>query len=127
MALTKVWIRTVSDGLIRADEIVGISTHATPALPSKAPHWLVDATLALAAGSGGRDAWDIGPLHRTLIQTHAEPAGAAEEFAMVLAALSDKDAAGIVTPVAVAESPSSGPGDTTRVRFHFDAFADRQS
>ena len=34
-------------------------------------------------------------------------------------------AAGIVTPVA--ESSGSGNSDTTRVRFRFDAFADRQS
>ena len=32
MSLVNVWIRTQSDGLVRADQIVGIDAHQTPAL-----------------------------------------------------------------------------------------------
>ena len=114
MGLDKVWIQTLSDGLLRADQVVGLTAHATPSLPGKAPRWLLDATLAVAAGSGaGGSGWDIGILHRTLVQTADEPAEAPEALARLLAELDQPGTAGIVTPTASASG----------VRFSFTAFA----
>jgi hypothetical protein len=116
MGLDKVWISTLSDGLLRADQVVGLTAHATPSLPGKAPRWLLDVTVAVAAGSGaGGSGWDIGILHRTLVQTSDEPVGAPEALARLLAQLDRPDTAGIITPSANA---SSG------IRFSFTAFAD---
>jgi hypothetical protein len=42
VGLTKVWVRTLSDGLIRADHIVGIDAHRTPPLAGKHAHWLLE-------------------------------------------------------------------------------------
>ncbi|WAL67467.1 hypothetical protein ORV05_06710 [Amycolatopsis cynarae] len=116
MGLPKVWVRTISDGLIRADHIIAVSAHPTPALPGKAPHWLLDATLAVPVGSGSSDGWDVSALHRTLVQTRAEPVGAPEAFAQLLAALHDVDTAGIISPV-----PGASDG---RVHFSFAPFPD---
>src|SRR6185369_10903355 len=113
MALDKVWVRTLSDGLLRADQIVGLTAHATPSLPGKLPRWLLDVTVAVPAGSGaGGSGWDIGILHRTLVQTPAEPAGAPEALARLLTRLDEPGTAGIVTPVA---DPPAG----SRIRFTF--------
>ena len=120
MGLEKVWIRTLSDGLLRADQIVGLTAHATPSLPGKTPRWLLDATVAVAAGSGaGGTGWDIGILHRTLLQTPAEPAGAPDALARLLAQLDRPDAAGIVTPSA--EPPHDGQA-AGHVRFAYVPF-----
>lgn len=51
MGLTKVWVRTLSDGLIRADHIIGIDAHRTPPLAGKHAHWLLDAILPAPVGS----------------------------------------------------------------------------
>jgi hypothetical protein len=116
MGLDKVWISTLSDGLLRADQVVGLTAHATPSLPGKAPRWLLDVTLAVAAGSGaGGSGWDIGILHRTLVQTSDEPIGAPEALARLLAQLDRPDTAGIITPSANAASG---------IRFSFTSFAD---
>ncbi|WP_410672499.1 hypothetical protein [Amycolatopsis sp. cmx-4-68] len=116
MALDKVWVRTLSDGLLRADQIVGLTAHATPSLPGKSPRWLLDVTVAVPAGSGaGGGGWDIGILHRTLVQTPAEPAGAPEALARILARLDEPGTAGIVTPSA------AGP---STIRFTFSSFTD---
>ncbi|NKQ53002.1 hypothetical protein HFP15_08925 [Amycolatopsis sp. K13G38] len=118
MGLPKVWVRSFSDGLIRADHIIAISTHPTPELSGKSAHWLLDATLAVSVGSGnGSDGWAVAALHRTLIQTREEPVGAADAFAQMLAALHDTDAAGIIRAVA---DPAGKPG---LVRFEFTPFA----
>lgn len=118
MGLDKVWVRTLSDGLLRADQIVGLTAHATPSLPGKSPRWLLDATVTVPAGSGtGGNGWDIGILHRTLIQTAAEPAGAPEALARLLASLDQPETAGIITPSAAGAPATSG------VRFTFTPFA----
>ncbi|WP_329045799.1 hypothetical protein OG738_29850 [Amycolatopsis sp. NBC_01488] len=115
MGLHNVWIRTLSDGLLRADQIVGLTAHATPSLPGKSPRWLLDATMTVPAGSGGAGSgWDIGILHRTLAQTQTEPVGAPEALARLLDRLDRPDTAGIITP-----STTAGT-----VRFTFSAFAD---
>ena len=37
MSLTSVWLQTLGDGLVRADQVAGIDVHQTPALTGKAP------------------------------------------------------------------------------------------
>ena len=121
MGLTNVWIATLSDGLLRADQVVGLTAHATPALTGKPPRWLLDATIRAAAGSGSVDGWDVGILHRTLVQAPAEPVGAPEALARLLARLDRENAAGTITPRV--DGPA-GPGPATTVRFGFHPFED---
>ncbi|MEV7098695.1 hypothetical protein AB0M80_38255 [Amycolatopsis sp. NPDC051045] len=121
MGLTKVWLATLSDGLLRADQVVGLTAHATPALTGKPPRWLFDATIRTAAGSGRGDGWDVGILHRTLIQTPSEPAGAPEALARLLARLDGEDAAGLITAVA---DGGAGARPASMVRFRFHPFED---
>ncbi|WP_410643844.1 hypothetical protein [Amycolatopsis sp. lyj-346] len=121
MGLTKVWLATLSDGLIRADQVVGLTAHATPALAGKAPRWLLDVTLRVPAGSGSVDGWDVGILHRTLIQTPGEPVGAPEALARLLARLDGEDAAGLITAVADSGARTQ---PASVVRFGFRPFED---
>ncbi|KDN17189.1 hypothetical protein [Amycolatopsis rifamycinica] len=124
MGLTKVWLATLSDGLLRADQVVGLTAHATPALTGKPPRWLLDATIRSPAGSGRADGWDVGILHRTLIQTPAEPVGAPEALARLLARLDGEDAAGLITAVA----DSGGRNQPASVvRFGFQPFENDES
>ena len=46
MSLQRVWIATTSDGLIRADQVIGIGSHETPRIPGKTPHWLLVVNIA---------------------------------------------------------------------------------
>ena len=69
MGLSRVWLQTLGDGLVRADQITGIDAHQTPALTGKPARWLLDVVLAVPIGSGTRDGWTVTALHRTLIQT----------------------------------------------------------
>ena len=116
MGLSKVWVRTSTDGLVRADHIIGLSSHQTPSLPGKPVHWLVDVTLGVSVGSGGTTGWDVNALHRTLIQTRTEPVGATEALAELLARLSDADPAGIIITRMVEAAPNQ------RVEFTFQPF-----
>jgi hypothetical protein len=119
MGLAKVWVRTFTDGLIRADHIIGLSSHPAPALSGRTAHWLVDATLAISVGSGTTDGLNISALHRTLIQTRTEPLGAIDAFARLLARLHDRDPAGIVAARIVGLSDTDEGG---RVEFAFEPF-----
>ncbi|GLY66871.1 hypothetical protein [Amycolatopsis taiwanensis] len=121
MGLAKVWVRTFTDGLIRADRIIELSAHPAPALSGKTAHWLVDATLAVSIGSGTGEGLNISALHRTLIQTRAEPVGALEAFAQLLARLHDSDPAGVVT---ARVGDSAGADTAGHVEFTFTRFAD---
>ena len=47
--------------------------HRTPPLAGKPTHWLLDAILPAPVGSGRGEVWDLAALHRTLLQTSAEP------------------------------------------------------
>lgn len=108
MGLTNVWVRTLSDGLIRADHIVGIDVHRTTPLAGKHAHWLLDAILPAPVGSGRGDVWDLTALHRTLLQTSVEPEDGPESLAGLLAELDAMDAAGVIVPTTapVPEDPS---------------------
>ncbi|SFJ27046.1 hypothetical protein SAMN05421835_104116 [Amycolatopsis sacchari] len=113
MGLENVWIRTLSDGLVRADQVIGISHHRTPALSGKAGRWLVSVAVAAPAGHGGADGWQLTSLHRTLVQTDAEPRYAPDALARLLAQLATVETAGVINPVV------SGRGE---VRFEFARF-----
>lgn len=114
MGLKHVWIRTLADGLLRADQVIGISCHPTPELVGKPSRWLLNATLAIPAGSGTVEGWDVADLHRTLAQTDSEPRHAADLLAKSLATLAEAKARGILHPV-----PDRG-----EIRFEFTPFGD---
>jgi len=97
VSLANVWVQTWADGLVRADQIVGIEAHPTPAVAGKPSRWLVDAVLATPVGSGALDHWGITALHRTLIQTGREPRDAPQALARLLAQLDLVSAAGVIT------------------------------
>jgi hypothetical protein len=92
-----VWVQTWADGLVRADQIVGIEAHPTPAVAGKPSRWLLDAVLATPVGSGAPDHWGITALHRTLVQTGREPHDAPQALARLLAQLDLVSAAGVIT------------------------------
>jgi hypothetical protein len=122
MTLHRVWIATSSDGLIRADQVIGIGSHETPRIPGKSPHWLLVVNLAVTAGSGDRVGWDVGILDRTLCQTSGPQPNAPAELARLLARLDGADAAGIVA----AELVRGVDGNNThrgQIRFGFTPFA----
>ena len=79
MSLVNVWVQTQGDGLVRADQIVGIEAHQTPALAGKPARWLFDVVLTSSIGSGTREGWGVTVLHRTLIQTGEDPGDAPAE------------------------------------------------
>lgn len=97
MGLSRVWIQTVADGLCRADSIVGITTHRTPAIAGKPSRWLLDIVLPTTTGSGAGSSWISGPLHRTLAQTDHPPGNVTADLARLLARLDAADAAGVIS------------------------------
>ena len=97
MGLSRVWLQTLGDGLVRADQITGIDAHQTPALTGKPARWLLDVVLAVPIGSGHRDGWTVTALHRTVIQTGNDPSPAAPALARLLAQLDVINAAGIIS------------------------------
>jgi hypothetical protein len=107
VSLVNVWVKTWADGLVRADQIVGIDAHPTPAIAGKPSRWLVDAVLAAPVGSGSKEQWGMTVLHRTLIQTGTEPRDAPVALARLLAQLDLVSAAGVIT-VNVEPSGSAG-------------------
>ncbi|MGI5128001.1 hypothetical protein ACQEVB_14410 [Pseudonocardia sp. CA-107938] len=128
MSLTNVWVQTWADGLIRADQIVGIDAHPTPAVAGKPSRWLVDAVLASPIGSGTADRWDVTVLHRTLIQIGREPRNAPLDLARLLAQLDLVSAAGVITVSAEPGSAEAGGAHVEQthqdqLRFRFVPFA----
>lgn len=121
MSLTNVWLDTLADGLVRADQVIGVQTHRTPALTGKASRWLLDVVLPGTTGSGQATGWTTGPVHRTLAQTNDNPGEAPPTLIRLLAQLDTTDAAGIITTV-IDSTPSAKGGDA-RVRFRFIPFA----
>jgi hypothetical protein len=133
MSLTNVWVQTMADGVVRADQIVGVTLHRTPSLSGKPSRWLLDVVLPGTAGSGTAEDWVTTPLHRTLAQSGTEPAQAPESLIRLLAQLDATDAAGIVTThTTPASSTGPDPGDAgpagpqDPVRFRFVPFASNE-
>ena len=131
MSLANVWVQTQGDGLVRADQIVGIEAHQTPALTGKPANWLVDVVLPAPIGSGTREVWTMNVLHRTLIQTSDAPADAPAALARLLAQLDLINATGIISTSRErpAAAEDAGPAldeavaSTGRVRFRFIPFS----
>lgn len=132
MSLTKVWLQTLGDGLVRADQVTGIDAHQTPALSGKRSHWLLDVVLPTSTGSGTRGDWGIGVLHRTLVQTPHSPGDAPTALARLLAQLDAVSAAGVIVTSrggdgADRREPGSGEdvvasSSSSPVRFRFTPF-----
>jgi hypothetical protein len=122
VGLGRVWVQTLGDGVVRADQITGIDAHQTPALTGKPARWLLDVVLGVPIGSGHREEWTVTAMHRTLIQTGHDPSPAAAALARLLAQLDVINAAGIITPTsdrattdqgALSEAGAPGPGPRT--------------
>ena len=107
MGLDRVWVQTLADGLLRADQITGIDAHQTPALTGKPARWLLDVVVAVPIGSGRREDWTVTALHRTLIQTGHDPSPATAALARLLAQLDVTNAAGIIT-AGIHKEPDGG-------------------
>ena len=116
MGLSRVWVATLADGLVRADSIIGITTHPSPAIAGKSPRWLLDVVLPATTGSGAAGSWVASPLHRTLVQTDQPPQAETTQLAAMLARLDVTDAAGVITVERVRDS------DTAGVRLGFTPF-----
>jgi hypothetical protein len=129
MSLANVWVQTQGDGLVRADQIVGIEAHQTPELTGKPAHWLVDVVLPAPIGSGNRELWTLNVLHRTLIQTSDDPADAPAALARLLAQPDLINATGIISTGRERPVADAGPAvedvvvGTGRVRFRFVPFS----
>jgi hypothetical protein len=113
VSLTNVWVQTQGDGLVRADQVIGIDAHCTPALSGKPGRWLLDVVLASSTGSGTRDGWTVTVLHRTLVQTSRDPGDAPAALARLLAQLDLVSAAGVITTSSA--DGSAGTADGERV------------
>jgi hypothetical protein len=96
VSLTNVWVQTNADGLVRADQVVGVEAHTTAGLRDTPSHWLLDVVLTTSVGSGYREGWNVTALHRTLAQTGVAPRGASVALARLLAQLDVINAAGII-------------------------------
>jgi hypothetical protein len=107
--LSNVWVQTLSNGLVRVDQVTGIGAHQTPALTGKPSRWLLDVVLPVSIGSGHREGWGVTVLHRTLIQTSADPGNAAAALARLLAQLDLISAAGIITTSRGDQQPTGRP------------------
>lgn len=97
MGLNRVWIETLDEGLVRADQVVEVLAHRTAAFSGKPARWLLDVVLPVGQGAGTAAQWNLGASHRTLVQTSDEPRGAAARLVRVLWELDERDAAGTLT------------------------------
>jgi len=128
VGLTNVWVQTQGDGLVRADQIIGIDAHQTPAVSGKPAHWLLDVVLGAAIGHGTREDWALTVAHRTLIQTSDDPGEAPAALARLLAQLDHVSAAGVITTSRSAPTGPADPGSdelvagSSRLRFRFVPF-----
>ena len=129
MGLTNVWLQTLADGLVRADQVTGVGAHQTPALSGKRSHWLLDVVLPSPTGSGSRGDWVVSVLHRTLVQTPQHPGEAPVALARLLAQLDAVSAAGVIVTSRErngADRPGPGADETAEgtsaVRFRFVPF-----
>jgi hypothetical protein len=121
MSLNNVWLTTLADGLVRADQVIGVHTHRTPTPAGKTARWLLTVVLPGSTGSGQSTDWTLGPVHRTLTQTHDQPREAPAALTRLLAQLDITSATGIITTT-TDPTPSDNGADTA-VRFRFTPFA----
>jgi hypothetical protein len=112
VGLTKVWLQTAADGLVRADQVTGIGAHQTPELSGKPSRWLLDVVMPVSTGNVTREDWGITVLHRTLIQTSDDPGDAPAELARLLAQLDITAAAGVITTSREGRDEVRGPAST---------------
>ena len=130
MGLSRVWLQTLGDGLVRADQITGVDAHQTPALTGKPARWLLDVVLGVPIGSGRREEWTVTALHRTVLQTAHDPSAAAPALARLLAQLDVINAAGIISASPVTDGggkepkPEDGSAVAGGVRLRFAPFAE---
>jgi hypothetical protein len=131
VGLTNVWVQTLGDGVVRADQITGIDAHQTPALSGKPSRWLLDVVVSVPIGSGTREGWTVTALHRTLIQTAEDPGPAPLALARLLAQLDTISATGFISTTreepATPDAGAEGEHITDRaggVRFRFTPFPD---
>jgi len=123
VGLRNVWVQTHSDGLVRADQVIGIEAHPTAGLRDTPSHWLLDIVLATSVGSGYREGWNVTALHRTLLQTAAAPEGASVALARLLAQLDGIDAAGVINVEKVdSDTNDAFTASAGRIRFQFLPF-----
>jgi hypothetical protein len=125
MSLTNVWVETHSDGLVRADHVIGIEAHTTAGLRDTPSHWLLDVVLATSVGSGFREGWNVTALHRTLAQTARAPEGSSVALAQLLARLDVMSATGVISiEKANSEDHGSDALSTSAggIRFRFQPF-----
>lgn len=113
MALNRVWIETLDDGLVRADQVVEVLAHQTTAFAGKPSRWLLDVVIAVSQGAGTTAQWNVGASHRTLVQMADEPRDAPRRLVRLLCQLDTQDAAGVITV----------RRDETAIKFGFDPFA----
>lgn len=126
MGLARVWIETLDDGLVRADQVVEVLAHQTAAFAGKPARWLLDVVIPVSQGAGAAGQWHLAASHRTLLQTGAEPRGAAQRLVELLCTLDTADAAGIVTPEKAPRTSSTAAAPTGTpegVTFRFRAFS----
>jgi hypothetical protein len=114
VGLTKVWLQTAADGLVRADQVTGIGAHQTPELSGKPSRWLLDVVMPVSTGNVTREDWGITVLHRTLIQTSDDPGDAPAELARLLAQLDITAAAGVITTSREGRDEVRGPASAGR-------------
>jgi hypothetical protein len=125
VSLTNIWVQTPADGLVRADQVIGIEAHTTAGVRDTPSHWLLDVVLATSVGSGFRESWNVTSLHRTLAQTASPPGGASVALARLLAQLDGISAAGVINVEKDDDSAVNPQGLTTSsggIRFRFMPF-----
>jgi hypothetical protein len=110
VSLMNVWVQT-ADGLVRADQVIGIDAHQTPAVSGKPSRWLLDVVSPASIGSGTREGWAVTVLHRTLIQVPEDPGDAPAALARLLAQLDLVSAAGVITTSRADVRPEQLDGD----------------
>ena len=125
VSLTSVWVQTHSDGLVRADQVIGIEEHQTAGVRDTPTHWLLDIVVAVPVGSGFREGWNVTALHRMLVQTASAPHGASVALARLLAQLDVIGTAGVVH-VEKGNAGASGADGLSAssggIRFRFEPF-----
>jgi hypothetical protein len=108
--------------LVRADQVVEVLAHQTTAFAGKPSRWLLDVVIATGQGAGTAAQWNLGPSHRTLVQTDVEPRGAAHRLIQMLWELDTDASAGVIT---VRRAPAQDASAHGGLEFTFEPFPPR--